>query len=112
MARELYTALSASPFFYLLLCSRLVDNNILFKFFNFNNMPEKVVPVIDEESCTGCGGCEDLCREEAISMKKRGPMDPMHDISARVARINVGICTGCGDCVGQCGDITLPKEEE
>ena len=76
-------------------------------------MPEKVVPVIDEESCTGCGGCEDLCREEAISMKERGGrMDPRRGISARVARINAGICTGCGDCVDQCGDITLPKEEE
>lgn len=68
-------------------------------------MIEKDVPEIDEKSCTGCGGCEDVCGVEAISMKKRRRGDPARNISTHVARISEAICTGCGDCVGSCEDI-------
>lgn len=83
-------------------------------FLNFlisNDMVEKIVPVIDEGSCTGCGGCEDTCRSEAISMVDRDLTDPRRRISEQVARINVEICTGCDACVGSCEDISWPKEE-
>lgn len=89
----------------MILYDELVDNGVLF--FNFGDMGyvEKNVPEIDEKSCTGCGGCEDVCGVEAISMKKRGRGDPARDVSARVAHINEVICTGCGACVGSCEDI-------
>ncbi|MEK7126625.1 MAG: 4Fe-4S binding protein [Patescibacteria group bacterium] len=73
-------------------------------------MAEKIVPVIDEGSCTGCGGCVDVCKEDAIKIVQRDTDGPMARLD--VARINEDTCTGCGDCVGSCGDISLPEEEE
>lgn len=94
----------------MILYGELVDNGVLF--FNFGDMGicRKNVPEIDEKSCTGCGGCEDVCGVEAISMRKRRRDDPMRSVSARVAHISETICNGCGDCVGSCGDIYLLEE--
>lgn len=47
--------------------------------------------VVDQEYCTGCGLCVDVCPEQAISMS----------LNYTVA-IDSGMCTGCGSCVDEC----------
>jgi len=44
---------------------------------------------IDENKCTGCGICVQVCPVEAITVE-------------RVATINPETCTGCGSCVAEC----------
>jgi len=53
--------------------------------------------VVDEEKCVGCGVCEDVCPQEAITV---------YD----VARVNAELCTECGVCVNECPNeaISLP----
>jgi len=50
---------------------------------------EKVVPSINEERCTSCGRCEEVCAFGAIRMEG-------------TARIDPGRCTGCGLCLSVC----------
>jgi Fe-S-cluster-containing hydrogenase component 2 len=45
---------------------------------------------IDNNKCTGCGGCIDLCPEIAISM--------IND----VVTVNDELCTGCSTCIKVC----------
>ena len=52
---------------------------------------------IDQDKCTGCGGCIDLCPVIAISM-----------IDDKVL-IDNDICTGCKICVKAC-PINAPGE--
>jgi len=54
---------------------------------------------IDNNKCTGCAGCIDLCPEIAISM--------IND----VVTINDEICTECGTCVKVC-PMNAPYEAE
>ncbi len=49
----------------------------------------QVAAVIDEERCSACGFCVDLCPEEAISMEA-------------AATVDAGRCTACGACVREC----------
>jgi len=48
-------------------------------------MPAKV----DEEKCTGCGLCEEVCPAGAISVDD-------------VAQVDAGKCNDCGACVEEC----------
>ena len=48
------------------------------------------VPVVNEDSCTGCEACVDECPVDAISMKNN------------VASINADDCTECGACIDIC----------
>ena len=45
---------------------------------------------INEEKCTSCGGCIDLCPVIAISM--------IHD----TVSVNAETCTECGTCIKVC----------
>ncbi len=45
--------------------------------------------VVDEELCTGCGLCADVCPRNAIIIKNFAEIDP-------------ALCTGCGICVREC----------
>ena len=45
--------------------------------------------VVDEELCTGCGLCADVCPRNAIIIKNAAEIDP-------------ALCTGCGICVREC----------
>jgi heterodisulfide reductase subunit A len=59
---------------------------------------ESATAVIDEERCSGCKICNDLCSYKAITF----------DEEKRVSRINEALCKGCGTCVAACpsGAIT------
>ena len=52
-------------------------------------MSEGKAAFVDKETCSGCGICEDICSEKAISVND-------------YAEINETKCTGCGDCVEEC----------
>jgi ferredoxin len=57
------------------------------------------VAVLDEDSCTACGVCEDICPMDAVAADD-GAVDPDR-------------CIGCGLCVAACptGAITLVPRE-
>jgi len=54
---------------------------------------------VDEDVCTGCGDCEDICFYSAISMK--------NDLAA----IDTVKCDGCGLCVSICPAKAISMEE-
>ncbi|RLA91630.1 MAG: NADH oxidase [Deltaproteobacteria bacterium] len=60
--------------------------------------PVAMVPLIDEDVCTGCGICIDKCPPQAITLKEGK------------AKIVVRFCEECGICVRECkeGAIKLP----
>jgi ferredoxin len=49
-----------------------------------------MVPVIDKESCTGCGSCIDICPNQAIYME------------GEKAQIDAEFCEECGFCTSEC----------
>ena len=54
---------------------------------------------IDNNKCTGCGGCIDLCPEITISM--------IND----VVTVNEELCTDCSTCIKVC-PMKAPYEIE
>jgi NAD-dependent dihydropyrimidine dehydrogenase PreA subunit len=65
------------------------------------NRQNKIMPIIDQELCTGCGDCVDSCPEGALALEKGfavilAPED----------------CQYCGDCEELCsfGAIARPFE--
>jgi ferredoxin len=50
--------------------------------------------VVDEQRCTCCGLCVDVCPEQAIGMDAAVTVDPRR-------------CTGCGSCVRECPNEAL-----
>jgi len=61
-------------------------------------MIEPIVAEIDEEKCSGCRICNNLCPYSAIDF----------DEQKKVSAINSSLCKGCGTCVAACpaGAIT------
>ena len=59
---------------------------------------EAAVSAIDEEKCSGCKTCLNLCPFGAISF----------DEERKGCQINEALCKGCGVCAGACpsGAIT------
>ncbi len=59
---------------------------------------EAAISVVDEEVCSGCKTCIELCPYSAISF----------DEEKKVASINEALCKGCGTCAAACpsGAIT------
>ncbi len=53
---------------------------------------EAAIAYIDEEKCSGCKICNDLCPYKAISF----------DEDKKVSRVNEALCKGCGTCVAAC----------
>ena len=57
------------------------------------------LPVIDEETCNGCGKCVNACPVEAMTLvSSNDPAKP----KLKKARLNEEICLGCGVCVRTC----------
>ncbi len=65
---------------------------------DYLRMGGRVMITINQEKCTGCGGCIDLCPSIAISM-----------IEDKVI-INPDICSECQICVKVC-PVNAPTEE-
>jgi ferredoxin len=57
-------------------------------------MPAKV----DEDACTGCGACSEVCPAEAISVDD-------------TAKVDSELCTECGACVEECPVEAITLEE-
>ena len=53
---------------------------------------EPTVAEVDEEACSGCGVCVDLCPYEARTL----------DEKRQVARVEEALCQGCGACASGC----------
>jgi formate hydrogenlyase subunit 6/NADH:ubiquinone oxidoreductase subunit I len=69
------------------------------------------LPVIEEEKCSGCGKCLDVCPVEAMSLVSAN--DPIKT-KRKKARLNEDICLGCGLCVKICstGGLKLTERSE
>jgi ferredoxin len=44
---------------------------------------------IDQDACTGCGACAEICPADAITVDD-------------VAKVDSELCTECGACVEEC----------
>jgi len=58
---------------------------------------EGQVAEVNEELCSGCKTCEQLCAYSAIEIKPR-----LNDPEHFVATVNKALCKGCGSCAGAC----------
>ena len=56
--------------------------------------------VIDEDACSGCGVCVDLCPTDAISLNSEG-----------VAQRDEDACFGCGVCARSCPEEAISLKE-
>jgi Pyruvate/2-oxoacid:ferredoxin oxidoreductase delta subunit len=61
------------------------------------------VPHVDEESCLGCGTCEERCPVEAIKLNDE-----------EIAQVDEAQCLGCGVCIPTCSGeaLTLVRRED
>lgn len=69
------------------------------------------IPEVNEQECTGCGDCVNICPVEAMTLiSSNDPKKP----KKKNARLNEEICLGCGLCVRACtkGYITLKSRPE
>jgi len=57
---------------------------------------EAITSMIDENICTGCGTCVQLCPYSAIVKDERG-----------VARVTEVVCKGCGTCAASCPEKAI-----
>lgn len=62
------------------------------------------LPVVNEETCTGCGKCITVCPVEAMGLVSTN--DP-HKPKAKKAQVNEELCLGCGVCVRSCSHESI-----
>ena len=64
--------------------------------------------VVNEDLCSGCKTCLDLCPYNAISFFTYNGIDTESGVERGVARVNEALCKGCGTCAAACpaGAIT------
>jgi len=62
--------------------------------------PGGAFAIIDQDRCSGCGTCQDVCRFEAVSLKNGSyVIDPI-------------ACDGCAACVYACPEEAIQQKEE
>jgi len=54
----------------------------------------RLVAVVQEEKCAGCGLCADVCPEHAIRLNHH-------------ANVQADVCTGCGRCALECPNLAI-----
>jgi ferredoxin len=62
------------------------------------------LPVVDLETCTGCGECSAVCPVEAMTMVSAN--DPLHTRKKK-AKLDETLCLGCAVCVRVCKTKSL-----
>ena len=67
-------------------------------------MKNSTIKSVSEERCTGCGACNNICPNDAISMK-------YNDEGFIYPNINEEMCIECGECVAVCPEIDFEKTE-
>jgi len=65
------------------------------------------IPVINEETCNGCGKCVNVCPVEAMTLVSAN--DPHHP-KMKMAKLDEERCLGCGVCVRVCNQDSLLLE--
>jgi len=53
---------------------------------------DPLVAMVDEDACTGCGICIEVCPYKARTLNER----------KRIAEVNEALCAGCGGCIAAC----------
>lgn len=53
---------------------------------------DPLIAMVDEDACTGCGICVEVCPYEARTLNER----------KRIAEVNEALCVGCGACIAAC----------
>ena len=53
---------------------------------------------VDEETCSACGACAEVCPADAITVEDNAKVDPE-------------LCTECGACVEECPLEAISLEE-
>ena len=54
-----------------------------------------MIKLCQENLCTGCWGCYDVCPKDAISMVPRSPMGDRHPVIDRKKCIECHLCENC-----------------
>ncbi|MDY0132519.1 MAG: 4Fe-4S binding protein [Desulforegulaceae bacterium] len=57
-------------------------------------------PVVDQEKCTGCEECVDIC-----------PVDVYEIVDGKSVPVNAEECVGCDSCVEVCPEGAITIEE-
>ena len=71
-------------------CCAYLNANRELRDFGIPIMEARFQAQVDNENCTGCGECVDLCQLDALML------------SDDIVRVNEKYCVGCGVCVSTC----------
>ena len=66
-----------------------VIGNFMAARFNGQGNLAAFIPAIDEDECTACGSCVDMCPVKALKLED-------------VAKVDLDTCIGCGVCATHC----------
>jgi heterodisulfide reductase subunit A len=53
---------------------------------------DPLIAAVDEELCTGCGVCVEICPYDARTLNEK----------SKIAEVNEALCVGCGACIAAC----------
>jgi heterodisulfide reductase subunit A len=53
---------------------------------------DPLIAAVDEELCTGCGVCVEICPYDARALNEK----------SKIAEVNEALCVGCGACIASC----------